>query len=345
MLECSVLVAPFLHGRQQLNGAWRRSVPQRNIGFRGVLALSALIGVSMAVQVPQAQSGVSGLDFPGSAAVSTTMRFEFVNPQNAGLPIYGPGGNGVTYIWRAYPRRQAGYYTAFFWGNSDGNFFWGSPGQEKSDTYYGAHPYPSPAPNGTNHNWEISVHGEDIVNGAVQYDRWFTQVFQAWSDGSGKHHVFYWDWPNTDAAHTVRADIVSSYGNTNPPRPALVWGDAPWAPGNEVWNGILRGFQFYNARLSLNDIAQEIASPVSSAQAGAIWYLNLNPTPSDISDRSGKGHHPVWVGSQRPGLYGAPGSPAPAPPSNLRIISMLADPGEIWAFGSLFSNGPRQILY
>jgi hypothetical protein len=285
---------------------------RRPIFFAALIAAACLT-----VQAPNA-----GLDFPGSAAVSTTMRFEFLNPQNSGLPIYGPNGSGVTYIWRAYPRQQAGYYTAFFWGNSDGRFWWGPSGQETADTYYGAHPYPNPAPNGTNHNWEISVYGQDVVNGPLVYNRWYTQVFQAWSDASGKHHVFYWDWPNTDAAHTVTAHIPSSYGNTNPPRPALTWGDAPWAPGNEVWNGILRGFQFYNARLSLSVVSQEIATPLSSA-ASSIWYLNLNPTPSDISDKSGKGHHPAWVGSERPRLYGdstPPPPAAPGAPANIRII-------------------------
>ncbi|MCC6988444.1 MAG: hypothetical protein IT181_05565, partial [Acidobacteria bacterium] len=69
----------------------------------------------------------TGLDFPGSAAVAAspgpyprTMRFKFENPHLNGLPIYGPNGQGVTYIWRAFPRQQAGYYTAFFWGNDDG---------------------------------------------------------------------------------------------------------------------------------------------------------------------------------------------------------------------------------
>lgn len=61
---------------------------------------------------------VTGLDFPGSAGVSTTMRFQFPNSQLSGLPIWGPNGRGVTYIWRAYPRQQDGYYTTFFWGPS-----------------------------------------------------------------------------------------------------------------------------------------------------------------------------------------------------------------------------------
>jgi hypothetical protein len=31
--------------------------------------------------------------------------------------------------------------------------------------------------------------------------------------------------------------------------------------------------------------------------------LNVDPRPDDISDKSGKGHHPQWVGSQRPTLW------------------------------------------
>ena len=70
------------------------------------------------VKVPKVTPNqTTGLDFPGSASVSTTMRFRFSNPQNNGLPIYGPNGNGVTYIWKAYPRKQPGHYTTFFWGN------------------------------------------------------------------------------------------------------------------------------------------------------------------------------------------------------------------------------------
>src|SRR5207253_6151976 len=64
---------------------------------------------------------ITGLDFPGSNNGVATIRFKFANPQDNGLPIYGPGGAGVTYIWRAYPRQQPSYYTAFFWGNDDGD--------------------------------------------------------------------------------------------------------------------------------------------------------------------------------------------------------------------------------
>ena len=82
--------------------------------------------------------------------------------------------------------------------------------------------------------------------------------------------------------------------------PAIIIGDAPWNQGKEVPNAILRGYQFYDVVLTPAQIAQEIASP------GAVrtpWYLNLNPTPSDVADKSGNGHNPAWVGPVRPGVW------------------------------------------
>jgi hypothetical protein len=263
----------------------------------------------------------TGLDFPGSENVPTTMRFRFVDPHLKGLPIWGPGGRGVTYVWRAYPRQQTGYYTTFFWGN-DGEFWWGGY------TYYGAHPYPQG--DGTTHKWEIAGgYGADSLGGAVAYDRWHTQVLRVWADSSGKHHQFYYDWP--DQTKLINFTAGASYGNSNPPYPALTWGDAPWphsescaygncGEGGEVYDGIIRGIQIYNIKLSLADIQAEINSPLSSsAGANNVWYLNIDPTPSDISDKSGKGNNPEWVGSERPSLYSESTTQLSAP-GNLHIV-------------------------
>ncbi len=284
------------------------------------------------IQVGNAAT-ISGLDFPGTAV--KTMRFKFSNPQNNGLPIYGSSGSGVTYIWRVYPRQKAGYYTTFFWGNDDGQenlctFLWvGSC--YAADSFYGAHPYPNPPPSGTAHNWEIAVEQMDFQNGVVAYNRWYTQALRVWSDGSGKHHEFYWDLPNTDENHMVTRISPTTWGNTNPPSPALTWGDAPWAPGNEVYNGIIRGIRVYSGLLSVNDMLSEASSPLSTtAGASKIWYLNMDPTPTDISDKSGKGHDPVWVGSERPGLY----TDQTGPP-----VSGSLGAYSLSAFGSVDFNG------
>jgi hypothetical protein len=238
-------------------------------------------------------AGSSGLDFQGSAATAGTVRFRFTNP----LPIYP-----ATYIWRVRPRQQNGYYTAFFWGN-DGAFLWGPTAP---DSYYGAHPYPNPAPDGAAHNWEIAVGGGDYLSPEpVVYDVWYTQALRVWSDGTGKHHEFYWDLPDT--SRVVSRDEPATYGEIPPPNPALTFGDAPWNESDEIMNGVLRGIQIYSALLSVADIQAEVAAPRSTPTGNAnIWYLNLDPTPADISDKSGLDHHPQWVGAGRPLLYTAP---------------------------------------
>ncbi len=241
---------------------------------------------------------IQALDFPGSAAVAKTMRFRFDNP----LALHP-----ATYIWSCYPRRQAGYYTAFFWGNDDGKedtrtFLWAPKGA--ADSYYGAHPYPYPMRVGKDHNWEISVLQHDFVNGAVDYDRWHLQAFRVWRDASGMYHEYFWDLPYTDRPRRVTYKTPRWWGNVMPPVPTLTWGDAPWAPGKEVWNGMLRGIQVYESCLSVGDILRETQQPRSTAQgARSLWYLNLDPTPDDIADRSGRGHDPVWVGPERPGVW------------------------------------------
>jgi hypothetical protein len=84
------------------------------------------------------------------------------------------------------------------------------------------------------------------------------------------------------------------------PNPAIIIGDAPWDAGYEVYSGVLRGFQFYDTVLTPDEIQREIDNPGSVRTP---WYLNLNPTPSDISDKSGNGHNPAWVNANRPALW------------------------------------------
>jgi hypothetical protein len=224
---------------------------------------------------------LTGLDFPGNDAVTTTMRFEFTAPM-AAYP--------ATYIWRVNPREQLGYYTAFFHANNSSDF-------NNQLEYYGFHPYPEPPPPllGTQ-KWEISVDGgSDITSDPVVFDRWYLQVAVVSKTGSNARHTYYWDWPDT--THKI-VWVGSLYAAA--PNPAIMVGDNPWNPGEEVFDGVMRGFQFYDVALSPSEIVQEIAAPGSVRQP---WYLNLNPTPTDISDKSGRGHQPSWVGSERPTLW------------------------------------------
>ena len=104
-------------------------------------------------------------------------------------------------------------------------------------------------------------------------------------------------------------------GNDIPPFPALTFGDAPWQPGRELLSGILRGIQIYSDLLTTGEMLSEASVPFSTtAGTNNIWYLNMNPTPTDISDKSGQGHNPVWVGGLRPTLYSDTSSSDTTPP-------------------------------
>jgi hypothetical protein len=240
---------------------------------------------------------VYGLEWPGDGAVRRMLYWH--NP----FSIYD-----ATYIFRVFPRKKTSgsfrYYTTFFWGN-DGSFIWDGG---NANTYYGAHPYPVPESAGPG-QWEISVNGVDITTGTeVGWNRWYTQAFRAWRESpSITHHEFYWDLPDT--SKVLRATVNDPHwASRNPPTPAIVVGQAPdmngasWGgyPGWEEFNGVIRGIQIYSGLLSVTDILAEIATPKSTATGrNFIWYLNLNPRPTDVTDKkdSGTPNNPSWSGT------------------------------------------------
>jgi hypothetical protein len=253
-----------------------------------VLSCTGLGGTaSTSVSVGVTNSGaITGLNFPSNGDTTKDIRFRFKGANL--LPMYP-----ATYIWRVNLRQQSGYYTTFFWG-PDGDF--------TGNNFYGAHPYPDgePKPTSRAHKWELSIYASDFVNDAnghstqLGYDVWKTQALRVWDDGTNKINEFYWDLPDT--SKVIRVVLYSSYAANPISNAALTFGDAPWALGRERLSGLLRGIQIYSSTLSVNDIVAEVTQPMSTTSGAAnVWYLNLNPTPDDISDKSGKGHHPTWV--------------------------------------------------
>ena len=220
----------------------------------------------------------------------------------------------ATYIFRVLPHAKTGvefpngYYTTFFWGNN-GTFIWDGG---NAGSYYGMHPYPTPAPDGEG-EWEISVRSDDFVTGTkVDWDRWHTQAIRVWRDSASiTQHEFYYDLPDTGKVITHEVNDAG-WAATMPPSPAIVVGQAPdngsgasWGgyPGWEEFHGVIRGMQFYTTNLSVADILLEIATPMgTTAGANNIWYLNINPTPTDTADDSGQGNDPTWEGAA-PALY------------------------------------------
>jgi hypothetical protein len=247
----------------------------------------------------------TGLDFPSNNNGSNAfVAFQFANPQNNGLPMWGPNNAGTTYIWKIRPRQQTGYYVTFWWSNN-GSFLWdgGSP-----NSYYGAHPYPQNSnASGTTHWWEIATDfGGDTtltragVRKAVVQDGWYTQALRVTYNPSGtKTLVFFTALPSTAPADVIETTVPARFGNLLPPAPALTFGDSPWWAGfqHERLSGVLRGIKVFNKVLSEADVLLEAASDAVATAEGRIniWYLNINPTPTDISDKSGRGNNPVWA--------------------------------------------------
>jgi hypothetical protein len=290
------------------------------------MTLSFVLFLSASVTRPAVAAPLYGLEWPGDGAVPRMLYWH--NP----FPIYD-----ATYIFKVYPRKktvprdQTGYFTTFFWGN-DGTYIWDNG---SANTYYGAHPYPIPAPTGPG-QWEISVASNDFVTGSeVQWDRWYTQAFRAWRESpSITHHEFYWDWPDT--SKVISQTVTDpNWARQNPPTPAIFMGQGPnvngvsWGgyPGWEEFNGIIRGIQIYSGFLTMADLQSEITAPKSSlAGQNLMWYLNLDPRPTDVTDKKGIGiaHNPLWSGN-RSLEWTDQGSPPdttpPVAPQNLRIIN------------------------
>lgn len=205
----------------------------------------------------------------------------------------------ATYIFRVKYSSHAYYYTNFFYNNAFNDDF------VNDDGYYGCHPYPSPPPNGAR-QWEVSADFTDTLSGtAVSYGVWYTQIVRVGGTSSRPSITYYYDVANgtSNVSYTYGQNWVQSA------TPCLIFGDNPWTnTSSESLDGTLRGLQIYSANLTLADAQLEAANdtlntPVTAAGIANVWYMNQNPTPTDITDKSGQGHHPAWTTANRPTLY------------------------------------------
>jgi hypothetical protein len=241
---------------------------------------------------------ITGLDFPGSAAGGN------VGPSpllvwNAGLTgsVAPMARSPATYIWRALTREQPndGYWVMIAWApySPDGNVDFTT-----TDKYVLFTPY-------IDQKWEIATSALDTPTNralapAVEF-KWHTCVATV----NGNVYTFWPDWDDNPST-------VLTFTDTNaatPSNPSIQIGDASWHRRYEVMSGVLRGFQFYDAVLTAEQVDDEIAEPGSFRTP---WYLNLNPTPDEdsigVQDQSGNGNHPVWVPfpGQEPGIDDLP---------------------------------------
>jgi hypothetical protein len=230
-----------------------------------------------------------------------------------------------TAIWKARYRKQNGYYAVTWHSHNDARWH--------SDTYeFGAHPYPC--------DGRVESNGQALAmtgsTGTTQYheiagtpgghdwiaspgpgqtfplvtDVWVTQARTAEVvNGTTLRHTY---WPDVSKpTQFIRQEIALSSLVAGGSTAAFYFGASDWTASgttnNETPCCTLRGLALFGEALSIADIATEAATDGNTAQTTAgrasVWYINKNPTPTDVSDKSGAGHSPVWANANRPTLY------------------------------------------
>lgn len=269
----------------------------------------------------------TGLTFPANATANCDMGLQL---SGAALVTRYP----YTYIWKSNHTQQAGFY-ANAWQCNDGAF-------EGTNTYTcGTHPFPcngafnasneatlGTGDTGTVHYSEIAAsQGSSVdyignVLGAsmiVTKGVWVTQARQSFLQSGGPNNGKicnrYWPDISNATAYIETFGALGSY--TVPASPIFVLcGGSPWrrdlpsaGKNDEMPCGTHRFFKMFSAALTINEIASEAAyeynAATTSAGSSSVWYMNINPTPTDVSDKSGQGHNPVWATANRPTLYTA----------------------------------------
>lgn len=272
-----------------------------------------------------------------SSAAQTGLQFLANGVTGSDVRIHWNGANlpsrtSHTVIWKALYFQQTGYYADVWHCQNDGNFNF-------SGMYeYGTHPYPSdatfdssgqanvaPSVDKLEHWFEIAgLGGHDYISSAagssskkVVKNIWYTHARTCEIVGGTVLRHRFWPDVVNDSTFVIEQNILLANLNS-PSTTTFVVGCSPWTSSNfggsgsgytnsETPGSVIRSVKIFNTPLSTADIASEAASgsnaAVTSAGIASVHYINENPTPSDVSDKSGAGHTPVYANLNRPTLW------------------------------------------
>jgi hypothetical protein len=305
-----------------------------------------------------------GLDFPGNDAASGSdcaMQWTGASLLNR---------NDHTGLWEVSFRAQLGYY-AVGWHNQRLNIPSIGFGDWPASLYeFGTHPHPDDGTydtttgqasvllgsTGATQFMEIAGLGaNDFVAsqsaaGGIQasypliYGKKYRQARIAETMTSGPFsglikHTFYPDLPDL-------TKVIVQYHNPfsgTPVNPMFGIGASYWTGdgnvNNETINGVIRAIKLFGAALTTTDILIESAEDTLNAAqtANTPHYINQNPTPSDISDKSGQGNHPAWRNGNV-AILAVIGGPAPIALSLVQL-SVTANGGGVSVTGSPAATG------
>ena len=284
----------------------------------------------------QAQSStISGSAAKTNLDSKTAMLFPSNLQSQSDLRVVWTGANFLprnphTAIWHVKHNQQNGYYAVAWHSQYNGAFL---PGNDEwgfgthpfpSDGSYdseGANTFPGPYPSESQHFFEIADSGNDYLsspssdgtqaNLELQPDVWYVQARTSEIIGSYVHMTYWPDLINNPTFKIHRQKLTSALGST-PTSPAFYFGASDWTnqggtTSDEALSGYLRGIKLFDDVLDISDIITEATAetnvPQTTAGAASVWYTNINPTATDISDKSGAGHDPIFDNANRPTTY------------------------------------------
>ena len=134
--------------------------------------------------------------------------------------------------------------------------------------------------------------------------------------GSNLIHRVYPDIINNPSDYIeviITTASLAAAGST----PAFYFGASDWRSGavgagtnDETPGYMMRFLRLFDTALDASGTSDLVAeasvvnnSTVTSAGASSIWYSNISPTPTDITDKSPAGHDPSWANANRPTLW------------------------------------------
>lgn len=258
---------------------------------------------------------VYGLIFPSNGASGSNLALDWTGADM--VPAHSH-----TAIWKARYIQQTGYYAVTWHCRADDSYAGGPD-------YIGVHPYPcdgtadadGQASAGhygssyTTHYFEVvSRGGLDYICTAggtplaVTKDQWYSQARTVEVINSGTQVRFRY-WPDIENNSSYVIEIIEAIGDVTLSGNTLKFriGCSPWdtsgSTAGETVSGTLRHILQYDTALTLAQIQTKLALTADDTSDANIWYSNLNPTPDDVTDKSGAGHHPGWANANRPTLY------------------------------------------
>lgn len=304
------LVLAAEHGATDAAAAWARITGATNFSTSGFDQYS-IWGFA-----PRASVAPSyGLVFPSNGQAGANIALDWTGANM--VPAHSH-----TAIWKIKHTQQTGYYAVSWHCRADNTFAGGWD-------YIGAHPYPCDGTHNsagqalnygsafTTHYFElVPTGGTDFIASdggsplLVTKGQWYSQARTVEVINGGTQVRFRF-WPDIDGnpgyviekVFSVAGDGVALSGA---PLKFRI-GCSPWtasgSTNSECPSGTLRHLLQYSVAKSLAQIQPKLSLTIDDTSDPDVWYSNLNPTPTDISDKSGKGHHPSWANANRPSLY------------------------------------------